>query len=60
MGYFSYLSIRLLSVLRGHLFFSSLPQLPMTSDFEGFSIPDLSITFIFLSLFLKKSQYFPF
>ena len=29
-----------MSVLRGHSIFSSLPQRPMTSDFEGFSIPD--------------------
>ena len=28
--------VRLLSVLRGHSFFSSSPQRPMTSDFEGF------------------------
>ena len=37
--YFDFLiffSIRLLSVLRGHLVFSSPPQRPMTSDFEGF------------------------
>ena len=35
-----YFSVRLLSVLRGHSGFSSGPQRPMTSDFEGFSIPD--------------------
>ena len=35
-----FLSIRLLSVLRGHSFFLSPPQRPMTSDFEGFPIPD--------------------
>ena len=29
-----------MSVLRGHSGFSSLPQRPMTSDFEEFSIPD--------------------
>ena len=51
---------RLLSVLLGHSVFSSPPQRPMTSDFEGFSIQLLSITFIFLSKFLRKSQYFPF
>ena len=33
-------SVRLLSVLRGHSVFSSPPQRSMTSDFEGFSIPD--------------------
>ena len=39
--------------------FSSPPQLPMTSVFEGFLYQILSITFIFLSYFLGKSQYFP-
>ena len=34
-----YFSVRLLSVLRGYSFFSSPPQRPMNSDFEGFSIP---------------------
>ena len=33
-------SVRLLPVLRGHSVFSSSPQRPMTSDFEGFLIPD--------------------
>ena len=37
---FVFFSVRLLSVLRGHSFFSSPPQRPMTSDFERFSIPD--------------------
>ena len=41
--------IRFLSVLRGHSVFSSPPQQPMTSDFEGFLYQILSITFIFLS-----------
>ena len=36
--------VRLLSVLRGHSFFSSPPQRPMTSDFEGFLYQILSIT----------------
>ena len=40
-------SVRLLSVLRGHTFFSSPPQWPM-KDFEGFLSQILSITFIFL------------
>ena len=35
-----FFSVRLVSVLRGHSVFSSPPQRPMTSDFEGFSIPD--------------------
>ena len=47
-----------LSVLLGHSVFSSPPQQPMTSDFEGFLYQILSI--IFLSLFLRKSQYLPF
>ena len=38
---FVFFSVRLLSVLRGHSGFSSPPQRPMTSDFEGFSIPAL-------------------
>ena len=50
--------VRLLSLLRGHSVFSSPPQRSMTSDFEGFLYQILSI--IFLSLFLRKSQYFPF
>ena len=37
-------SVRLLSVLRGHSFFSSPPQRPMTSDFKGFLSQILSIT----------------
>ena len=32
----------------------------MTSDFEGFLSQILSITFFVLSLFFRKSQYFPF
>ena len=39
------ISVRLLSVLRGHSFFSSPPQQPMTSDFEGFLYQILFITF---------------
>ena len=42
-----------MSVLRGHSVFSSPPQRSMTSDFEGFSIPD----FI---LILEKEPVFPF
>ena len=34
-----FLSVRLLSVLRGRSVFSSPPQRPMTSDFEGFLYP---------------------
>ena len=36
-----FFSVRLLSVLLGHSVFSSPPQRPMTSDFEGFSITSL-------------------
>jgi len=35
-----FFNVRLLSVLRGHSFFSSTPQRPMTSDFDGFSFPN--------------------
>ena len=52
-----FFSVRLLSVLRGHSVLSSPPQRPMTSDFLSQIV---SITFIFLSWFLRKSQYFPF
>ena len=34
-----FLSVRLLSILRGHSVFSSPPQRPMTSDCEGFFYP---------------------
>ena len=48
--FFSFIfSVRLLSLLCDHSVFSSPPQLPMTSDFEGFLYQILSITFIFLS-----------
>ena len=43
-----FFSIQLLSVLLGHLFFSSPPQRPMNSHFEGFLSQIFSITFIFL------------
>ena len=38
---FGFFSIHLLSVLRGHSVFSSPPQRPMSSDFEGFSMLSL-------------------
>jgi len=51
-----YFSVRLLSVLRGHSSFSSPPQRPMTSDFEGFSIPYV-IHYIYLPiLILEKAS----
>ena len=46
--------VRLLSVLCGHLFFSSPPQRPMISDFEVFLSQILSITFINPILILEK------
>ena len=55
---FYFFSVRLLSVLRGHSVFSSPPQRPMTSDFEGFSIPDF-IHYIYLPfLILEKEPVF--
>ena len=53
-----FFSVRLLSVLRGHSVFSSPPQRPMTSDFEGFSIPDL-IHYIYFPILIRVSS-FPF
>ena len=52
VGFFS---VQLLSVLRGHSFFSSLTQRPITSDFEGF-YP----LHYFLILILEKEPVFPF
>ena len=52
------ISVRLLSVLRGHSFFSSPPQRPMTSDFEGFSIPDFIHYIYFPVLILEKEPVF--
>ena len=49
-----------LSVLRGHSFFSSPPQRPMTSDFEGFSIPDFIHYIYFPILILEKEPVFSF
>ena len=58
--FFVFFSVRLLSVLRGHSFCSSPPQLPMTSDIEGFSIPNFIHYIYFLILILEKEQFFPF
>ena len=56
-SYFYFFIVRLLSVLRSHSFFSSPPQRPMTSAFEGFYIAD----FInFPNLILEKKPVFPF
>ena len=55
--FYLFFSVRLLSVLRGHSrFFSSPPQRPISSDFEGFSIPDF-IHYIFT---LEKEPEFLF
>ena len=51
-------SVQILSVLRGHSFSSSTPQRPMTSDFEGFSIPDFIHYIYFLILILVKEPVF--
>ena len=53
-------SVRLLSVLRGHSLFSSPPQRPITSDFEGFSIPDFIDYIYFPILVFEKEPVFPF
>ena len=56
-GWF-FFSVRLLSVLHGHSVFSSPPQRPMTSDFEGFSIPDFIHYIYFPILILEKEPVF--
>ena len=55
---FSFFSFRLLSVLRVHSVFSSPPQRPMTSDFEGFSIPVFIHYIYFPILILEKEPVF--
>ena len=58
---FCFLAFDFLSVLRGHSIFSSLPQRPMTFDFEGFSIPDF-IHYIYFSCLnsWERASIFPF
>ena len=53
-----FFSVRLLSVLHGLSVFSSPPQRPMTSDFEGCSIPDFIHYIYFLILILEKEPVF--
>ena len=53
-----FFSVRLLSVLRSHSVFSSPPQRTMTSDFEGFSIPDFIHYIYFPILILEKEPVF--
>ena len=55
--FFVFFRVRL-SVLRGHSFFSSPPQRPMTSDFEGFSIPDFIHYTYFPILIFEKEPVF--
>ena len=52
-------SVRLLSVLHGHSFFSSPPQRPMTSDFKGFPIPDF-IHYIYFPNSWDRASIFSF
>ena len=53
-----FFSVRLLSVLRGHSVCSSPPQRAMTSDFEGFPIPDCIHYIYFPILILEKEPVF--
>ena len=53
-----FFNVRLLSVLCGHSAFSSRPQRPMTSDFEGLSIPDFIHYIYFPILILEKEPVF--
>ena len=46
--------------MRGQSFFSSPPQRPMTSGFEGFSIPDFIHYIYFPIIILEKELVFPF
>ena len=55
----NFFSVRLLSVLHGDSFFSSPPQRPMTSDFEGFFYSRFYALHLF-SLILEKEPVFPF
>ena len=52
--------VRLLSVLCGHWFFSSPPQRPMTSDFQGFLYQILSITLFSYLNSWERASIFPF
>ena len=54
IDFFFNFNVRLLSVLRGHSVFSSPPQQPLTSDFEGFSIPDFIHYIYFPILILEQ------
>ena len=58
--FLSFFSVRHLSVLRGHSVFSSLPQRPMNSDYEGFLYQILSITFFNFHNSWERASIFPF
>ena len=58
--FFIFFNVRLLSVLGDHSVFSSPPQRPMTSDFEGFSISYFIYDIYFPILILEKEPVFPF
>ena len=58
--FFKHFSIRILSVLRGHSVFSSPPQRPMTSKFDGFLYQILSITFFNYLNSWEGASIFPF
>ena len=55
-----FFSVRLVSVPRGHSVFSSPPQRPMTSDFEGFHYQILSITLFSYVNSWERASIFPF
>ena len=57
---FIYFLVFNFSVLRGHSFFSSPPQQPMTSDFEGFLSQILSITLFSYLISGERASIFPF
>ena len=56
--FYTFFSVPLLSVLRGRSGFFIPPQRPMTSDFEGFSIPDFIHYIYFPILILEKEPAF--
>ena len=53
-----FFSVQLVLVLHGHSLFSSPPQRPMTSHFEGFYIPDFIHYIYFPILILEKDPVF--
>ena len=58
--FFIYFLVFNFSVLCGHSFFSSPPQQPMTSDFEGFLSQILSITLFSYLISGERASIFPF